>query len=248
MLAVTQNIVPSSSTSFRAVPQTLDLEEMAMTEQVDASVLGAFWITEIAKTWGWCSTPYPLSWTWQSGGPSWDSGASGLVAGNTHTSSGSSPPQPSQMPASISRKLQNPDRMFGERDSPPQIVSVPERFQQRLLWTAHANNLQFRAPGQLLLYVGGEGPDALDSKLIETHPELRDSILAFDIKRSTNHHLVNGALYDTLCTLAWSGPNCRTWGTLRCFPRPGDSQSRCWWGQPSTLEADATDPCDSHAI
>ena len=111
----------------------------------------------------------------------------------------------------------------------PWIASVPERLQQRLTWRSHVAPLTFEKPGQLLLYVGLSDAKSLDSTLTKVQPALKSHILVFDIRRGPDHDILDGQLYDQLCTHAWKGelqgagggPNCRTWSILRWFPKPG---------------------------
>ena len=117
---------------------------------------------------------------------------------------------------------------------------MPERLQRRLLWGSDIAPLKFQAPGQLLLYVGLSDSQSLDSMLKHLAPALEEYILAFDIRREPDHDILNGQLYDQLCTHAWQGdlqgvgggPNCRTWSILRWFPKPGAPVPRpepdCW--------------------
>ena len=106
---------------------------------------------------------------------------------------------------------------------------MPERLQQKLLWGSDIAPLEFQIPGQLLLYVGLADSKSLDSILNQMAPALQGHVLAFDIRRESDHDILQGPLYDQLCTHAWrgdlqgagGGPNCRTWSILRWFPKPG---------------------------
>ena len=156
------------------------------------------------------------------------SGALGEVRPTPPDFSRVPPPQeaPSQQTGALSTPpttIQRLQELF------PWIASVPERLQQRLLWGSNIAPLKFDAPGQLLLYVGLSDSQSLDSTLQRMDPALQKHILAFDIRREPDHDILNGQLYDQLCTHAWQGelqgagggPNCRTWSILRWFPKPG---------------------------
>ena len=77
----------------------------------------------------------------------------------------------------------------------PWIASVPERLQIG----------KFQTPGQLLLYVGLADSKSLDSTLHQMAPALQGHVLAFDIRRESDHDILQGPLYDQLCTHAWKG-------------------------------------------
>ena len=106
---------------------------------------------------------------------------------------------------------------------------MPERLQHKLLWGSDIAPLGFQTPGQLLLYVGPADSKSLDSILYQMAPALKGHVLAFDIRRESDHDILQGPLYDQLCTHAWrgdlqgagGGPNCRTSSILRWFPEPG---------------------------
>ena len=117
---------------------------------------------------------------------------------------------------------------------------MPERLQHKLLWGSDIAPLGFQTPGQLLLYVGPADSKSLDSILYQMAPALQGHVLAFDIRRES-HDILQGPLYDQLCTHAWrgdlqgagGGPNCRTWSILRWFPKPGApvpvrGRPECW--------------------
>ena len=119
---------------------------------------------------------------------------------------------------------------------------MPERLQHKLLWGSDIAPLEFQTPGQLLLYVGLADSKSLDSILYQMAPALQGHVLAFDIRRESDHDILQGPLYDQLCTHAWrgdlqgagGGPNCRTWSILRTtkpgapVPVPGRPEPECW--------------------
>ena len=118
----------------------------------------------------------------------------------------------------------------------PWIASVPERLQQRLLWGSQVAPLMFEKPGQLLLYVGLSDEKSLDSTLATMQPDLKNHLLAFDIRREPDHDILEGQLYDQLCTHAWNGevqgagggPNC---GVFWDGFQNQELQSRCVAGK-----------------
>ena len=132
------------------------------------------------------------------------------------------PPPPEAPNNQIGAQLTPPTTIQSLQTLFPWIASVPERLQHKLLWGSDIAPLGFQTPGQLLLYV-------LDSILYQMAPALKGHVLAFDIRRESDHDILQGPLYDQLCTHAWrgdlqgagGGPNCRTWSILRWFPKPG---------------------------
>ena len=72
----------------------------------------------------------------------------------------------------------------------PWIASVPERLQLKLLWGSDIAPLKFETPGQLLLYVGLADSKSLGSTLHRMAPALQGHILAFDIRRESDHDIL----------------------------------------------------------
>ena len=135
------------------------------------------------------------------------------------------PPPPEAPNNQIGAQLTPPTTIQSLQTLFPWIASVPERLQHKLLWGSDIAPLGFQTPGQLLLYVGPADSKSLDSTLHQMAPALKGHVL----RRESDHDILQGPLYDQLCTHAWrgdlqgagGGPNCRSWSILRWFPKPG---------------------------